>query len=201
MPRATTPSKLCGCGKSSLKLIYRVSFFVIYVLCSVGNFIKRWLSEHFQDFRGNEMLIDRLAAMAKQTFLVNEKSLGEKILSTLEEQRQRLVDANIGRASNKTTRSDHPDPILPKSMNFNDFDAIELARQLSLYEQSIYKQIHPKECLDQCWSKKDRYSRAPNVMRLIDLFNQCASWVASTIVRQNKLEGMLIRRMRLRCCL
>jgi len=153
----------------------------------VGNFIKRWLSEHFQDFRGNEALIDRLAQICKQTFLVNERNLGEKILNVLEEQKQKL-DFRTRERSATVTRALRPDAIVPKGLLFEDFEVLEVARQLCLYEQTMFKQIHPKECLDQCWSKSDRYQRAPYVMKLIDFFNQFSAWVATHIMKQTKID-------------
>lgn len=98
--------------------------------------------------------------MCKQTFILNEKTLGEKILSVLEEQRKVLFaftlffslhishinamqklegaeEQNRGGATN--ARGDRPEPILPKSSLFQDFDPLEVARQLSLFEQSIYR--------------------------------------------------------------
>jgi len=199
------------------------------MIISVGNFIKRWLSEHFQDFRGNEMLIDRMTAMCKQNFLVNEKSLGEKILSTLEEQRQvafllPLLGGYCGSFYSydiyrnwamakallrpRLLAPNSPPPSFPSPLTLM---TLTLSRLLansastnkafigsddlccSVFRARVLtfistRQIHPKECLDQCWSKKDKYTRAPNVMGLIDLFNHCASWVSSTIIGQSKLE-------------
>jgi son of sevenless len=50
-----------------------------------------------------------------------------------------------------------PHPILPKSMarfKFYDLDPLEIARQLTLVESSMFAKIQPIEMMKQEWSKK-----------------------------------------------
>lgn len=96
---------------------------------------------------------------------------------------------DVKRDRSGTVSRARPSPIVPKTQLFDDFEMLEVARQICLFEQSIYTKIHPKECLDQCWSKSDRYTRAPTVMRLIDFFNHFSNWVATMILKHEKLDG------------
>jgi son of sevenless-like protein len=52
------------------------------------------------------------------------------------------------------------------------FHPEEMARQLTLIEHDLFKSIKPAECVGQAWNKKDREKRAPNVLRMIQRFNQ-----------------------------
>lgn len=56
-------------------------------------------------------------------------------------------------------------PILPKSLkkfSLFDLDPLEIARQLTLIESSMFEKIQPTELLKQEWSKKEN-SLAINV--------------------------------------
>lgn len=57
-----------------------------------------------------------------------------------------------------------PRPFLPKEPNFSIWDVHpeEIARQLTLIEWKMWKEIQPWECLGLAWTKKDKEVRAPN---------------------------------------
>lgn len=50
-----------------------------------------------------------------------------------------------------------------------EFHPLEIARQLTLIESMFFRQIQPRECLNQCWNKDKPNS--PNILALIDRFN------------------------------
>jgi len=115
---------------------------------------------------------------------VTERQLGERILNTLDEQRQKVV--SLRSRSGTLTRTARPEAIVPKSNVFEEWDVTEVARQICLFEQNIFTQIHPKECLDLVFSMPDRYQLAPMLMKLIDFFNAFSNWVATTILKYPK---------------
>lgn len=61
------------------------------------------------------------------------------------------------------------------TMQLLDVHPEEMARQLTLIEYNIYKEIKPSECLKQRWTRTDKASVAPNIMALIDRFNKVSS--------------------------
>ena len=87
-----------------------------------------------------------------------------------------------------------------------DFDPAEVARQLCLVEQNLYRyfrklrricafsltsrQIHPKECLKHVWNKKPE--QAVNVTRVIDNFNTVSSWVSTLILQTQDIKCVFI---------
>ena len=77
---------------------------------------------------------------------------------------------------------------------------IEIARQLTIKEWSLWVEIKPWECLGLAWTKKDKEERAPNgtprelqsvslalnlvvVLAMMDRFNYVSAWVSNTILR------------------
>lgn len=70
-----------------------------------------------------------------------------------------------------------PPPILPKAakkLKLLDIDPLELARQLTLMEGSMYKKIRPIECLQR--SREQRVGRnTDNIASIIQLSNRVRS--------------------------
>eukprot|EP00003_Mantamonas_plastica_P015928 TRINITY_DN2674_c0_g1_i2.p2 TRINITY_DN2674_c0_g1~~TRINITY_DN2674_c0_g1_i2.p2 ORF type:complete len:364 (+),score=121.49 TRINITY_DN2674_c0_g1_i2:2355-3446(+) len=74
------------------------------------------------------------------------------------------------------------------SMLFLTLPAKELAKQITMRDFNIYKQITSRELLDLAWSKPALQHRAPNVLDLIKHFNTFSNGVASAIVSEVKLK-------------
>eukprot|EP01113_Clastostelium_recurvatum_P037509 TRINITY_DN5493_c1_g1_i4.p1 TRINITY_DN5493_c1_g1~~TRINITY_DN5493_c1_g1_i4.p1 ORF type:complete len:1171 (+),score=322.57 TRINITY_DN5493_c1_g1_i4:927-4439(+) len=69
-----------------------------------------------------------------------------------------------------------------------DLDPKEVARQIALVEFDIYKAIHPKEFLSLSWQSKDKQVRSPNLLRMIQRFNQVSAWVVMSVMREVDLR-------------
>ena len=63
-----------------------------------------------------------------------------------------------------------------------DFNPEELARQMTLLEFSIFKQIKPRELIDNNWSKSEKLANATNVCKLARLGNHIVDWIVSELV-------------------
>lgn len=61
---------------------------------------------------------------------------------------------------------------LSSEMQFLAFHPEEVARQLTLIEFDIFRSIKAGECLAQNWAKKDKQTKAPNILRMIQRFNK-----------------------------
>lgn len=88
-----------------------------------------------------------------------------------------------------------PKPIIPKSLpekpTILDISPIELARQLTVIESKLYRDIKPWECLNQSWAKKEKDKRAPRVIAMINRFNQVSNWVATIVVQADPLKNRI----------
>eukprot|EP01104_Vermistella_antarctica_P014558 TRINITY_DN460_c0_g3_i1.p1 TRINITY_DN460_c0_g3~~TRINITY_DN460_c0_g3_i1.p1 ORF type:complete len:1428 (+),score=393.76 TRINITY_DN460_c0_g3_i1:424-4707(+) len=85
-----------------------------------------------------------------------------------------------------------PIPIIPKTMSTNTslihIDELELARQLTVKVALSFSKLKQTEFFNQCWSKVRTQYRCPNVMALIDHFNDTAAMVPSAIIDERKLK-------------
>ncbi|KAI9138851.1 ras guanine nucleotide exchange factor domain-containing protein [Paraphysoderma sedebokerense] len=66
-----------------------------------------------------------------------------------------------------------------------DLDPLELARQITLIEFDLFRNLKPFEFLDQAWMKEDKTVKAPNILKMSAWSNHVVHWVVSEIV-QNK---------------
>ena len=97
-----------------------------------------------------------------------------------------------------------PRPILPKSCkksedlavilkNENEkgwmtIDPLEIARQMTLIEFSIYEKIQAKECIGQAWNGKKKHIVSPNISAVIAFTNQISAWVATKILESEDIR-------------
>lgn len=158
------------------------------------NVIRLWLHEHPYDFTPD--VIESLEMFISKY----RDSIGETTCGIYIKSLNRLKK----KTEKKTIESklDIERPILPSSdYNEKDFifvvDPLEIARQITLMDESIYKSIGPRECMNQAWNKPDRAKeQAPNIIKIIDKFNKDCGWVTKMIVQepnQKKRKNIIIR--------
>jgi hypothetical protein len=157
----------------------------------VFNVLKRWVTVHFYDFEEDQTLMASLMDFITNTMIkgsnVTMQKAGEQLKSLIDKKVEgKVSEINIQFSVNP------PAPILPTMMpsvlNLSVLDSVEIARQLTLIEYNLYKNIKPQECLGQEWTKKGtRDERAPNIMAMIQRFNAVGHWVTTEIL---KVEGL-----------
>ena len=61
-------------------------------------------------------------------------------------------------------------------------DPIEIARQITLFTQYLYRNIGCEELLLGGWTKKDKMEKSPNITLLIERFNKISRWIMEEIL-------------------
>jgi len=149
------------------------------------------LAQHFHDFGNDINFYNRLVEIVNNTFVKNEKGLGDSIIASLTQEREKFGN----RAKKELQFSEQPpEPLIPISDNFEDFDPIEVARQLCLFDQELLRDIEPKECLGQAWNKDKE--NAPHIRVMIDFFNNFSSFVTTKVCSYDKAKerGKMIQK-------
>jgi DNA-directed RNA polymerase subunit H (RpoH/RPB5) len=144
--------------------------------------IRRWIEKYYHDFSNQEFeryLLDFLQNTVAKTGFERQ---AEPVIA-LYHKRKSGVDTTT---EVKTSVQKPPDPILPPKMQFTgvmDLSPTELARQITLLEQQLFKAIKPYELQNQCWTKPDKYEKAPNVMNMINHATRISMWVVTEIMK------------------
>jgi hypothetical protein len=147
-----------------------------------------WIQEHYSDFENNHELRELVRTHLKTTF--SDLPFYEKFSKTILE---RLTKEEI-----KATRLKSQEFRLPKFFddkaemkkfqeNFLDQDDHKIAEQITWKDYEIFRRIHPRECLNQNWTKTNKSKLAPNIVALIDRYNCINNW-AQTFILSNENE-------------
>jgi len=154
----------------------------------VFNVVKHWLTNHFYDFELDNTLVKQLikfldevmepAGMISSSAALR-KLLRKQLKGTTRQKQIMLDPAKI------------PQPLIPvdvKTVTFEEIEPLEIARQMCIIEQELYKSIRPRECLNQAWNHKTlKESAAPNILAMIRRFNRVSAFVTTTIVKCESL--------------
>lgn len=137
----------------------------------VLNVLKSWIKSNFQDFKSNPDLLQKLKSFLpvmrfdfKRGTDDFEGLLEKQIMSSQKEAEKdssQICDSFRDLAAQCELQTD----------NFLNFDALEIAKQITLMEWKYFSAIRPFECLDQSWNKKETQLRSPNIMALIKHLN------------------------------
>jgi len=63
-----------------------------------------------------------------------------------------------------------------------------LSQQLCIIDQKLFKAIRARELVNQNWKRKNKQTLAPNVLKMIDQFNQLSKWVQIEILLSEGLK-------------
>jgi son of sevenless len=158
----------------------------------VFHFLKTWIEKSFSEIQGDEVLVEAMREFVKRLERAGMIQPASQLLNALE---RRLEGASsmIGTAF----PGQQPPPPFPHAgLRFRDFHPVEVARQLTIAENALFRQVQPHELLDVSWTKKDKETKSPNVLAMIRFSNQVISWISSEIVMPEELRerGVVLNR-------
>jgi len=151
-------------------------------LLRIVNFLKKWVSDNFQDFANDQSLINEFSDFVE---LINKRSstLGHSLKAKLNEKLEGLTKVRVVMFNEAPPTPVLPKELSPDKMSFDELSPIEVARQLTLLEHGFYQAIQPHELLDSGWNKPDKEKRSPNLLRMTDFFNQFSKYVSLSVIR------------------
>ncbi|KAI1102031.1 ras GEF [Jackrogersella minutella] len=177
----------------------------------VYNVLKGWLESHWRDSVDRETLplIQSFAEYKLGSLLPSAgkriMELSQRVSSTDGSLVPRLV-SSMGKTNTSISQyvpadTPMPNPILSKSQqgllnnwksggsspSFLDFEPLEVARQLTLKQMSIFCSILPEELLGSQWMKKHGES-SPNVKAMSSFSTDLSNLVADTILQYPEVK-------------
>ncbi|KAK9765475.1 hypothetical protein K7432_006160 [Basidiobolus ranarum] len=159
---------------------------LVPVRLRVFNIMKSWLESYYLEGE------DDFALEVLRNFAQNKM---QDIMLFASNQLIKLIDKRMSSEGNfrkmvLNMSREAPLPILPRNMKklkLLEIDPIEISRQFTIMDSTMYNRIRPVECLSKAWSQKDA-SIAVNIKAMIEVSNQVTNWVAETILSEKEVR-------------
>jgi len=152
------------------------------------NLIRYWLREFFYDFDNDDL--QRVHKWTSRILATGDDTTTKCVKSVLREM-SLIRSGKRHRVASKIFLCDYPDTLYKEHKTpetIFDVRSEEIARQMCLIDHEIFSSIRPHEFLGQSWKKKNSHIQAPNIIRLIQHFNQVSSWCQAMILYQRNLR-------------
>ena len=148
------------------------------------NVLRHWLEDHWEDFETHPHLLYQLIKWINDVLIPSGKNSMANALK--KSMAKKLESSNAPTNASLIFSKKAPTPILPKTENCEllDHDPVELARQVCLKQQKLYRTICLREFLDQKWNKEEKKLSAPGIVAFIEEFNELSMFVTRSIVMQ-----------------
>lgn len=169
----------------------------------VVNVLRHWVNHHFYDFervheQDNELL-KRLLEFLKSVNYNPMRKWIDPLFNTVqrknEEAKKQITfdhqpppiehHLEVGGAAGGGFRGDFGDTL---GITLLTVHPIELARQLTLFEFELYKNVRPSELVGSVWTKRDKERTSPNLLKIIKHTTNFTRWLERSIIECENFE-------------
>eukprot|EP00005_Dracoamoeba_jomungandri_P008490 CAMPEP_0174265862 /NCGR_PEP_ID=MMETSP0439-20130205/28204_1 /TAXON_ID=0 /ORGANISM="Stereomyxa ramosa, Strain Chinc5" /LENGTH=805 /DNA_ID=CAMNT_0015352533 /DNA_START=8 /DNA_END=2425 /DNA_ORIENTATION=+ len=154
-----------------------------FITLRVAKVLRMWLRYCPKDFLKEKKMKKKLTEILSQ---IREKN-GAKANNEIKEIEFMLKQM---RKRQKVDLTEAPRPLskLKDKASVLSYCSEEIARQLTLKSFNIFKELNSEELFHTAWSSAHRESNAPNILALIENFNNICYSVATSIVQTSNLK-------------
>lgn len=161
---------------------------------TVIKLVNDWiLMEYGTDFRDNEDLTKELETFIKDDITKYDANIGGDLQKLLHAALN--VDLPFPLSSEKEKLA--PKSNIPKKLKFDESSPFftvaspqEVARQMTLLDESYFQKILAREFLGGAWTKSYAMVKAPNLTKFINHTNRTANFVVTEILAQRTLQNI-----------
>lgn len=134
----------------------------------VLNVLRHWVDQHFYDFERDDQLLKQLLVFFDTVNGKTMRKWAESILKIVQrkmEQTENPKQISYAYGSMPPAIEHHLE--IEHDVNLFTVHPLELARQLTVLEFELYKTVKPSELVGSVWTKRDKETTSPNLLRMI----------------------------------
>lgn len=158
--------------------------------------LKSWIEHYIMDFQDEEQLEKLLddfidfKVEAQQQMEAHELRKSNQARKALRDAERTAMSATVAAEKDKKGQPPLAVGATPggPAMVIADMSEEEIAKQITCLESEMFLAIRPRELINQAWNKKEKETRAPNILAMIAHFNTAGQWVTTEIVQQYSLK-------------
>ncbi|KAJ6244702.1 ras guanine nucleotide exchange factor a [Anaeramoeba flamelloides] len=152
--------------------------------------LSSWIKNGWADI--SQKLLVRIIDFIDTTISKDKEKSGETLLKLINDMQTEKSNRRV-KGAILENKEKPPDVIIPKKLFRSNFSLInvheeEFARQLTLLIFEFYRKIKPSEFFTESWKAKKIKTKSPNIIAMIQKFNEYSNYVATLIVKPERVK-------------